>query len=240
MELSFLQKRSYLKKLPLVAELDIPTLDVKKAKRRFVPWRKKEGFHNAVYLIQGNMLDFHPSNDGMPTYSIYWYETKRNKKVIDNRTNFSEITNLEDVLVTTTKVMEATMDSAVVINPYGNFLLQLIDEPLSSYRGRAKLALIDNDPPKKRENGKLRKIKNSETIEEAQSDLANEYLDHFIGWNFGHVVRRNKPLRDLLTSLNIRLIETGRRKHAGSGLEVGEPYTAPEESWSYEFPAALD
>ena len=48
----------------------------------------------------------------------------------------------------------------------------------------------------------------------------NEFLDHFMGWNFGVSINRNEELRLALEKFNYKVIDRGMRLYSGPGLDV--------------------
>lgn len=156
-----------------------------------------------------SMIYFYPPNDGMPTYPFKFY--KNNQLIIDNQEVFSQINNLDEILIKMTKIISHALDNNIIINPY-NFMLELKDKIGLNYSGRAELVMTDGTIV----NDKLSEY----DFNEAREYFINRYLDHFIGWNFGVSVNRNEELRNLLEELNYKVIDMGLRKHAGIGFEV--------------------
>ena len=161
------------------------------------------------FEIRNNMIRFYPINDGMPTCPIKFY--KENKLIIDNTKSYSQITNLDDILIQLTDLMNYGFDNNIIINPY-HLMLELTDKIDINYNGKANLVMMENTIL----NSELKE----EEIEDARNYFINDYLDHFIGWNFGVSVNRNEILKEKLENLNNKIIDMGIRKYAGPGIEV--------------------
>lgn len=156
-----------------------------------------------------DLIYFYPLNDGMPTCGFSFY--KRRNLVINNDRNYSQISNLDDVLLTMVRTYDKALDEGIILNPYG-FMLKLTDGACNNYHGKADLVVTDLA------------IMN-ERIDEDNYDRENRYyinlfLDHFMGWNFGVSINRNDTLREELEELNERVIDMGLRKYSGPGWEV--------------------
>ena len=51
-------------------------------------------------------------------------------------------------------------------------------------------------------------------------DFLNDFLDHFIGWNFGVTIKSNPQLEKELLEFNSLVISKGLREAAGPGFDV--------------------
>lgn len=158
---------------------------------------------NNSFLIN-DCIFFYPPNDGAPTMPIYFY--KDGKIIFKNEKAYSEIDNLDEILIKMTEVFSEALDKNIVLNPY-RFMLKLEDDYEDSYKGKASLILTD-------------KAIISKKSSEARKFFINRYLDHFIGWNFGVSVNRSDELRNELEKLNNKVIDLGLREDAGPGFEV--------------------
>lgn len=157
---------------------------------------------NAFFAYSG-FIYFYPPNDGTAKTPFYYY--KDHDLVIQNSYAFSEIDNLDEILLEMVKIYNRSLDDKIAINPYG-FILKLEDEIKKDYKGNASLVLTDMALPKN----------NSEN----RKKFINIFIDHFIGWNFGVSVNRNEELRNELIKLNTRVIDKGLREDAGPGYGV--------------------
>ena len=90
--------------------------------------------------------------------------------------------------------------------------MKLEDEVCPDYVGKAKLVLA-------KEAILNHKVKPEEK-DDAKRYCINYFLDHFIGWNFGVVVKNNSELEKALLELNELAIRKGLREYAGRGFEV--------------------
>ena len=170
--------------------------------------KKDIPFSNA-YDIRTNKIFFYPLNDGMPTHPYEFYFD--NRLVLDNENAFRQITNLDEILIEMTRLMNLGIDKHIILSPY-NFMLELEGEVKANYTGRAKLLLS--------EKSIVNDTISIEKEDSARIYYINRYLDHFIGWNFGSLIKKNKELRDALEELNEKLINKKLRVYAGNGYEV--------------------
>ena len=162
-----------------------------------------------IYDIKENIVYFLPINDGYPTCPFEFYNGK--DVVISNKKVFSEIKNLDEILIKMTELFDVCLDSDIIIDPYG-FMLELTDELEPDYKGNAKLVV--------RKGAIVNNSLKDGRFEDARKYFINRYLDHFIGWNFGLSVNRNEELKNKLEKLNDKVIEMGIREYAGAGFEV--------------------
>ena len=170
--------------------------------------RLKKEYVNA-FEISNNLVYFYPLNDGMPTCGFEFY--KNGKLVIDNDKEYSQISNLDEILLQMVRIFNQSLDNRIVLDPY-YFMLELTDEPCKDYKGNVCLVITE----KAIRNQKL----NDNNFDEATKYFINHFLDHFIGWNFGLSVNRSEDLKKELEELNEKVIDMGIRKWAGSGFEV--------------------
>ena len=170
-------------------------------------------FVNQIYAKKGNFILLHPANDGMPTCPIEWYGKfdGKSKMIMDNQAAFNCITNLSDILLQMVRLYSKYIDYNVFISSAG-FAIRLDDEVYPNYIGKASFVLthdaIQNN-----------KVKPSQVIE-AKKHFLNDFLDHFIGWNFGMAVKNNPQLEKELLEFNNLVISKGLREDAGPGFEV--------------------
>ena len=168
---------------------------------------KKE--HVNTFEISNNLVYFYPLNDGMPTCGFEFY--KNGELVIDNDKEYSQISNLDEILLQMVRIFNQSLDNRIVLDPY-YFMLELTDEICENYHGNVNLVITE----KTIRNQKL----NEENFDEATKYFINHFLDHFIGWNFGLSVNRNEDLKRELEELNEKVIDMGIREWAGPGFEV--------------------
>lgn len=179
--------------------------------------KKMFGYSNRFSIDSDNMIFLYPPNDGMPTCQFEFF--KGEKLIISNQKAYSEIDNLDEILLQMVRIFNKSLDDGIVLDPY-YFMLKLDSDIKENYKGNASLVITE----KAIRNQKL----NDQNFDEATKYFINHFLDHFIGWNFGVSVNRNETLRNELESLNEKVIDKGIRKYAGTGLEVygvdGEVY----------------
>ena len=164
---------------------------------------------NRYNISDNNMIFLYPVNDGMPTCPFEFY--KDGKLIIDNQKVYSQIANLDEILLQIVRIYNKSLDEGIVIDPY-YFMLKLDDKIKENYNGKATLIITE----KAIKNQKL----NEQNFDEANKYFINHFLDHFIGWNFGVSVNRNEMLKNELEALNERVNEMGIREYAGAGFEV--------------------
>lgn len=166
---------------------------------------KGKGEYKSKFLLyKQKYLLIHPPNDGRPFVIFEWYEkTSEGKliKVIDNETAFENITNLNEILKQIIDIYLRYLDCESYICSY-NFVLKLEGEVTQNYKGKASL-VIPKFCVKKDLDFKIG---------------LNQFLDHFIGWNFGDVIQLDNSLKIELESLNKLAIKKGIRKYAGIGF----------------------
>jgi|GEM_PF-2951689 len=172
------------------------------------------GGQNALWLGNEPVVLLLPHNDGMPTCPFVWYRRTgmftKPAEIINNQTDFTQIANLAEILNKTADVMQESYDRKHPVAPFRNFGLLLADEVRPDYSGRGEFVFID---------GYF--IKRGADPVKISQHCCNDYLDIFIGWNFGDVVRQNEGLEKKLNALCQQLIadKVRREKHA-TGFEV--------------------
>lgn len=166
---------------------------------------KGKGEYKSKFLLyQQKYLLIHPPNDGRPFVVFEWYAKSPKGgviKIIDNETAFSSITNLNEILKQIVDIYSNYLEEDSYICSY-NFVLKLEEEVKQNYKGRASLAI-----PKFCVKKGL----------DFKTGL-NQFLDHFIGWNFGKVIQQDNSLKIELESLNKLAISKGIREYAGIGF----------------------
>ena len=162
-----------------------------------------------AFELSNNLIYFYPLNDGMPRYGFKFF--KNDKLIIDNNKQYSELSNLDDIVLQMVRTFDIALDNKIILNPF-NFMLELTDEIREDYHGNANLVITE----KAIRNQKI----NEEDFDDATKYFINRFLDHFIGWNFGVSVNRNEVLKNELEKLNEKVIDMGIREWAGPGFEV--------------------
>ena len=175
--------------------------------------RVNDRYANQFWIKKGCYMLLYPANDGMPEYPFEWYRKfdGKAKMVIDNQSSFKSISNLSDILLQMVRLYAKYIDDDMFIAAYG-FAIRLDDKVTPDYSGKASLVLTNDSI---RNN----KVKLDQT-DEAKKYLINDFLDHYIGWNFGVAVKSNPQLEKELLDFNDLVISRGLRKDAGPGLEL--------------------
>ena len=170
---------------------------------------------NRYYAVEGKYILLHPANDGMPTCPFEWWGTFDGKPqmIMDNQSSFKGITNLSEIILQMVELYAKYIDEDMLIASAG-FAIKLEDEVTPNYHGRATLVLTEDAI---RNN----KVKPDQTLD-AKKYFINDFLDHYIGWNFGVAVTSNPELEKALNQFNNLVIEKGLREAAGPGFEVWE------------------
>lgn len=192
--------------------------EIKKVKEIADLLNLKFSFHNLkvtkkdktnAYEISNDLIYFYPLNDGLPVCEFEFY--KDGELVIGNDKEYSQISNLDDILLQMVRIYDKALDNGIILDPY-YFMLELTDEVCKDYHRGASLVIT--------EKAIRNQVINKNNFDEANKYFINHFLDHFIGWNFGLSVNRNETLRNELEKLNEKVINMGIREWAGPGHEV--------------------
>lgn len=170
----------------------------------------QKGDDNGYYIRKGKYILLYPPNDGYPTSPFKWY-MGNGEFLMDNQSSFNCITNLNEIILSMIKLYTKYIDQDVFIASLG-FAVKLEDEICPGYNGKATLVLT-------KDSIRNHKVK-PEKKEEAKKYFINDFLDHFIGWNFGVVVKSHPELEKALLEFNDLVISKGLREEAGRGFEV--------------------
>ena len=176
-------------------------------------YKSGKQYVNQFYAENGCYILLHPANDGMPTCPFEWYGEfdGETKILMDNQSSFKGITNLSEILLQMVRLYAKYIDDEMFIASAG-FAIRLDDEVCPDYTGKASFVLTDDA------------IRNNnvkpEQVIEAKKYFLNDFLDHFIGWNFGVAVKSNPQLEKELLEFNSLVISKGLREDAGPGFEV--------------------
>ena len=170
--------------------------------------RKIKMYDNG-FEISSNLIFFYPLNDGRSTKDFKFY--KNGELVIDNCKEYSQLSNLDEIILQMVRLFNQSLDNGIVLDPY-YFMLELTDDPCKNYQSGANLVIT--------EKAIRNQVLNDQNFDDATAFFINLFLDHFIGWNFGLSVNRNETLKRELEMLNEKVIDMGIRKWAGPGIEV--------------------
>ena len=100
-----------------------------------------------AFKISKNLVYFYPLNDGMPTCGFEFY--KNGKLVVDNDKEYSQISNLDEILLQMVRIFKQSLDNRIVLDPY-YFMLELNDKPSKNYQGDASLVITEKANIKKK------------------------------------------------------------------------------------------
>lgn len=96
---------------------------------------------NRFSVGNDKMIFLYPPNDGMPTCSFEFF--KGEKLIISNRNAYSEITNLDEILLQMVRIFNKSLDEGIVLDPY-YFMLKLTGNIKKNYyRGEASLVITE-------------------------------------------------------------------------------------------------
>ena len=160
------------------------------------------------FAIANGMVFFYPPNDAAPTCQIEFYKGKN--LVIDNQNAFSEITNLDEIILQLIRIFSKCLDEKIVLSPY-YFMLRLEGKIKLDYIGEARLLIT--------EKVIKNKLLNKNNFDDATKYFINRFLDHFIALNFGLSINRNEQVKTELDNLNQKVIEMGIRDYLEPGVE---------------------
>lgn len=176
--------------------------------------RLKNSKHaNRFYVHNDRYILLHPPNDGTPMYPFEWYVDFYGKPqmVLHNRSAFNCITNLSDILLHMVRLYDEYIDENVFIS-FTGFAIKLEDEIKPDYHGSASLVLTKDAV----RNNMVKPFE----IEEAKRYFINNFLDHYIGWNFGVAIANNPVLEKALLNFNNSVINRGLREYSETGFDV--------------------
>lgn len=158
-----------------------------------------------AYAVENKYISLHTSNKGISSCLIEWYGKFDNSSrlILTNNSIFMSITNLSDILLEIVQLYKKYIHDDIFISS-NDFAIRLIDEPCANYVGKASLVFTKNT------------IRNSfiepEDIVYAKKFFINEFLDRFIGWNFGKIILNDHDLENELLDFNNYIISIGLRE----------------------------
>lgn len=100
--------------------------------------------------------------------------------------------------------MEEAYNKNTPVDPYRNFWLRLVDDIVPEYAGRVEMIFIpDGFLP-------TRRAKKDPGL--AASFFTSQFLEHFIGHNYGDILRENPTLEKLVVFLHSQVQREGRKQ----------------------------
>lgn len=168
-----------------------------------------------------------PHNDGMPTCPFKFYSG--DKVILSNRLDFTELSNLPQLLHQATDIMAEAYQAKTPIFSFENLGLKLKDELKENYSGQGELVYLklDLDPRALKERDK------------ATNYCTNQFLDRFMGWNYGDLIREDSELENKLVTLTQQLLSEGNRdSDKGMAFEVCYRTNDTKVNNFYEFELA--
>ncbi len=156
------------------------------------------------YIKNRRYILLYPINSAyickMEWYGVFGNNTK---KILDNLHAFNCITNLDEILMQIVMLFDKYLDDDIVLSTEG-FGLRLENKVEPNYSGRAKLILTEEAVL----NSEISLVK----FYAGKKYFINEFLDHFLGWNFGVAINNNPELKELILNYNKKVIKKGLRK----------------------------
>ncbi|MCX6774322.1 MAG: hypothetical protein NTY68_05000 [Candidatus Micrarchaeota archaeon] len=218
------------------------------------------GGQNAILVTEKEnsiFIPFYPHNDGSPTCPFVYYKKEPSQKTdefsgiiplylsidahipsphgyfipwpsmktvffMDNQMDFTEVKNLGQVLIKMVRIMQEAYDKGIPIHPFQSFLLEFPSDVTKETIDTAKLAMCIPDM----------KIGD---LEKWLFQSQNVFLDHFLGWNFGDIIKGSEELETMVLDYHHRMIKDGKRKFAGTGFEVTYRTNGTEVDNFYKF-----
>jgi hypothetical protein len=185
---------------------------------------------NAYILGKDPVVLMYPSNDGRPTCPHEWYRrsivNEFYTRVISNREDFTEISNLGEIINKTADVMIESYEKEEPVFAYSDFGILLVDKLRPDYKGEGDFVMILGGGAEERADK-----------EKLTSDFCNNYLDMFIGYNYGDFVLADKKLEEKLLGFSKMMIKDGvRTEHYKQGREIHTRKSNIAETSHYKFP----
>ena len=185
---------------------------VRKFKKKRIPYGKVKG-NNNFYFDKSKIIHFYPPNDVNGSHSVKWFKLTSEDTIVkihDNRDSFAFISNISEILLTMTNLYIDYLYNDIAINPY-EFCIHFDDEVEDKYYSKSASLVLT----------KKTIVSGFRDISDLKVFYLNEFLDHFIGWNFGAVISTNPKLENALIELSNLAISEGLRKNASISYNSG-------------------
>lgn len=168
---------------------------------------------NRFCARKGKYILLYPANDPMRTCPFEWWGkfNGTRRMILNNQHSYNCISNLNEIIMQMIELYTKYIDENVLISS-SDFALKLEDEVQPHYHGKASLVLTKNSI----HNGRTA----PEELLESKKYFINDFLDHYIGWNFGVVIKNNTELEKALIDFNNLVIEKGLREYLDIGVSV--------------------
>lgn len=170
-----------------------------------------------------------PHNDGTLNCPFNFYQN--DELIISNKNDFTEIRNLPQLLHQITDIMVEAYDAKVPIFSVENFGLKLTGDLVENYSGSGELVYLSL------------KLDNKALVEKkkATNDCSNEFLDVFMGWNYGDLIKSDITLEGKLLKLNAKMLTDGNR-HSENKMLYNVTYRTSDVSLDnfYKFEMASE
>jgi len=175
----------------------------------FIFYKKEPSGKTAEPL---DAVPLYPSIDGIIPYSFPFnfssiLPSRKTVFFMDNQMDFTEVKNLEQILIKLVRIMHEAYDKKIPIHPFQSFLLEFPYDVAKETIDKAKLAMCIPDM-------------GIGDLDKWLAKSQNVFLDHFLGWNFGDIIRGSEELETSVLDYHRRMIRDGKRKDAGTGFEV--------------------
>lgn len=166
-----------------------------------------------------------PHNDEVGTFPNNYYS--QGQLIITNSNDFTEVKNISELLHQVTDTMVEGYESKVPIFSTENFGIKLVDKLTKNYSGNGELIyfMLNLD------------IRALSEAKRATNFCTNQFLDVFMGWNYGDLIRSDSKLEEKLQSLNSKLLSDGNRnseKMTGFHVTYRTTDTTIDNHYSFE------
>ena len=178
-----------------------------------------------LYVYRHQYIPFIPPNSETKNLPIVFYQKNGSKieRIMDNQTSYSNITNLNNILQEMIRLYNRHMEDDTIIVPY-RFFIKLVDDVTPNYVGRAKLVMEDRTI--------FNHLVEPTDIPSAKAFFISKFIDHFIGLNFGAVLKSDSDLEKRFLRFNKKVNVKGLRKNVEEGImSVNSTYVQ-----NYDFP----
>ena len=149
------------------------------------------------YKIQKDKyIEFLPINNILDNQHIIWEQknslSNADEKVISNINCFYEIQNIDEVLKDMIEMYTDSIEKDIFLSSY-NFLLKFNEDVTKDYKGTAKLVITDSTLLNS-------KVELDEKLQ-YRKDCVSYFLNCFLGYNFGNIIRENEELNKMVKKL---------------------------------------
>ncbi len=153
-------------------------------------------------IEQRRFLEFLPLNTVQSYQQIIWQdnfmkydEYSPYENVITNANSFKEIENICSILLQMVKIYQHVLEEDLFISCY-DFALKLEKDARPDYKGKAELVLLEKTVLNNKVSLKER--------QEVRKKCMSEFINCFMGYNFGNIIRSNDELKEEFNKLYLK------------------------------------